>query len=48
MDEAEGPLGAWEHADNHRRFSIALAGRTPFEKLQPKQATSADNVNGIQ
>jgi transposase InsO family protein len=48
MDEAEGPLGAWEHADNHRRFSIALAGRTPFEKLQAKQATSADNVNGIQ
>jgi transposase InsO family protein len=48
IDEAEGPLGAWEQADNHTRFSSARAGLTPFEKLQAKQGSSADGVNSIQ
>src|SRR5262249_41637968 len=48
LDEAEGPLGVWEHAYNHRRFSMALAGLTPCEKLRAKQNTSADSLNGIQ
>lgn len=46
IDEAEGPLGAWEHTYNHKRFSLALAGLTPFEKLQAKQGTSVQSVNG--
>ena len=48
IDDAEGPLEAWEHSYNHTRFSMALAGLTPFEKLQAKQGTSADRVNSIQ
>jgi transposase InsO family protein len=29
----EAALTSWEHAYNHARFSMALAGRTPVEKL---------------
>jgi transposase InsO family protein len=31
--DAEGPLAAWEQRYNHDRFSLALRGRTPAEKL---------------
>jgi transposase InsO family protein len=31
--DAEGPLAAWERRYNHDRFSLALQGRTPAEKL---------------
>jgi transposase InsO family protein len=32
--QAEGPLADWEQRYNHDRFSLALHGRTPVEKLQ--------------
>jgi transposase InsO family protein len=31
--DAERGLREWEHRHNHERFSLALAGRTPVEKL---------------
>ena len=31
--DAEAPLAAWEQRYNHDRFSLALHGRTPVEKL---------------
>ena len=34
QDDAEGPLAAWEQCYNYDRFSLALHGRTPAEKLQ--------------
>ena len=34
QSDAEGPLAAWERRYNHDRFSLALQGRTPVEKLQ--------------
>ena len=37
--EAEGPLADWEERYNHDRFSLALHGRTPAEKLQAVLAT---------
>ena len=33
FDEATTALRGWEHRYNHERFSLALAGRTPAEKL---------------
>src|SRR5262249_28647204 len=33
FDEAAVALRHWEHRYNHERFSLALAGRTPVEKL---------------
>jgi transposase InsO family protein len=33
FDEAVGQLAAWEYRYNHERFSMALNGRTPMEKL---------------
>jgi len=33
LDEATLALRAWEHHYNHERFSLALGGRTPIEKL---------------
>jgi transposase InsO family protein len=36
--DAEAPLADWERRYNHERFSLALHGLTPFEKLQVKQA----------
>lgn len=33
-DDAEAPLAAWERCYNHDRFSVALGGRTPVEKLE--------------
>lgn len=33
FDEAIGQLAAWEYRYNHERFSMALKGRTPMEKL---------------
>jgi len=35
--DAEVPLAHWERQYNHERFSLALQGRTPVEKLQAKQ-----------
>ena len=37
--EAELPLADWERRYNHERFSLALHGLTPVEKLQAKQTT---------
>lgn len=31
--DAEVPLAAWERTYNHERFSVAINGRTPVEKL---------------
>jgi transposase InsO family protein len=36
--DAEAPLAAWERRYNHERFSLALHGRTPAEKLEAKRA----------
>jgi transposase InsO family protein len=33
FDEAAVALRGWEQRYNHERFSLALAGRTPAEKL---------------
>lgn len=33
FDAAAEALAAWEHRYNHERFSMALRGRTPMEKL---------------
>ena len=33
FDAAHDALAAWEHRYNHERFSMALRGRTPMEKL---------------
>jgi transposase InsO family protein len=33
FDAAHEALAAWEHRYNHERFSMALRGRTPMEKL---------------
>jgi transposase InsO family protein len=33
FDDATLELARWEHRYNHERFSMALAGRTPMEKL---------------
>ena len=32
-DAAMNDLAAWEYRYNHQRFSMALNGRTPMEKL---------------
>jgi transposase InsO family protein len=39
--EAEEALREWEHRYNHERFSLALGGLTPAEKLAAKLATPA-------
>lgn len=39
-DEAEHPLRAWERTYNHDRFSLALHGKTPMEKLAARIAAS--------
>jgi transposase InsO family protein len=39
-DEAEEPLRAWERTYNYDRFSLALHGQTPMEKLQAHIAIS--------
>jgi transposase InsO family protein len=36
--DAEAPLAAWQQTYNHQRFSLALHGRTPVEKLEAKRA----------
>jgi transposase InsO family protein len=33
FDEATTQLARWEYRYNHQRFSMALQGRTPMEKL---------------
>jgi transposase InsO family protein len=43
-DEADGPLADWSRRYNHERFSLALQGRTPVEKLQAKQAAQHAGV----
>jgi transposase InsO family protein len=35
-EDAARALATWEHAYNHTRFSMALAGKTPVEKLASK------------
>jgi transposase InsO family protein len=35
-EEAARALPTWEHAYNHTRFSMALAGKPPVEKLASK------------
>lgn len=41
--EAEPQLREWERRYNHERFSLALAGRTPAEKLAASILTSASS-----
>jgi transposase InsO family protein len=38
FDAAHEALAAWEHRYNHERFSMALRGRTPMEKLTARLA----------
>jgi transposase InsO family protein len=38
FDAATDALAAWEYRYNHERFSMALRGRTPLEKLAAKLA----------
>ena len=38
FDEAVVGLGHWEHEYNHRRYSMALGGETPRERLTTKLA----------
>ena len=38
FDAAAEALVVWEHRYNHDRFSMALRGRTPMEKLAAKLA----------
>ena len=38
---AEASLASWEHRYNHERFSMALRGRTPMEKLREVGAVVA-------
>ena len=40
--DAEAPFADWERRYNHERFSLALQGRTPVEKLQAKRIAQAD------
>ena len=49
FDLASDALSAWEHRYNHERFSMALRGRTPMEKLATRlsgfvMARAPDNV----
>jgi hypothetical protein len=42
--DADTPLADWERRYNHDRFSLALQGRTPVEKLQAKRAAHHTSV----
>jgi transposase InsO family protein len=42
--DADAPLADWERRYNHERFSLALQGRTPAEKLHAKQAAQHPSV----
>jgi transposase InsO family protein len=46
--DAEGPFADWERRYNHERFSLALQGRTPGEKLATMLARSAAMITGPQ
>jgi transposase InsO family protein len=41
--DAEAALRKWEHRYNHERFSLALNGRTPVEKLAAVRAASSSS-----
>ena len=41
FDTATAALRRWEHTYNHKRFSLALKGRTPAEKLAAATAPPA-------
>jgi transposase InsO family protein len=43
-EEADAPLADWARRYNHERFSMALQGRTPAEKLHAKQAAQYTGV----
>ena len=43
--DAEPKLRDWERRYNHERFSLALAGRTPVEKLAASRVASAPSGN---
>jgi transposase InsO family protein len=49
FDAAMSDLAAWEYRYNHHRFSMALNGRTPMEKLaamlSPPILTSSSGIN---
>jgi transposase InsO family protein len=46
FDEATHELAQWEHRYNHDRFSMALAGSTPMEKLALVLARRAPPSSG--
>jgi hypothetical protein len=52
FDMATSDIAAWEYRYNHERFSMALHGRTPMEKLaatmapSPVTARSLDSIQG--
>jgi len=41
--DAEPKLREWERRYNHERFSLALAGRTPAEKLAASLIASSSS-----
>jgi len=47
-DEAQIALQGWEHTYDHERFSMALAGKTPAEKLAlvHRHPSAAENGAG--
>lgn len=51
FDAAAEALAAWEYRYNHERFSMALRGRTPMEKLAAMLApplVTAPGPGGVQ
>ena len=43
--DAEPKLRDWERRYNHERFSLALAGRTPAEKLAASRSASSPSAD---
>jgi hypothetical protein len=43
-EDAEAALAEWEHHYNYERFSLALGGLTPAEKLHLKLNTAGPNA----
>jgi transposase InsO family protein len=46
LADAESALHAWEHTYNYQRFSMALGGLTPAEKLHAKLASAGPDGLG--
>lgn len=47
FEEADAALQEWEHRYSYERFSLALHGQTPVERLQQKLASMADQQRTV-